>query len=174
MPAEQVRPAVEPVQVRSATVADDAALLAIEVTSWPPGSGFPSYLAEQQRRTSFFGETNTPEDVMVAEYQGSVVGHIKVRQPYPMPEGAHLFAIHGLVVAEHARGNGVGGALLRAAEHRVRGHGGRKLKLNVFGTNPTAQRLYERHGYVVEGRYAGEFFIDGEYIDDIAMSKPLD
>ncbi|MBM7493173.1 hypothetical protein [Micromonospora luteifusca] len=35
------------------------------------------------------------------------------------------------------------------------------------------QRLYERHGYVVEGRHTAEFLIDGEFVDDLALAESL-
>ena len=54
-----------------------------------------------------------------------------------------------LAVAPPARGRGVGGALLRAAETEARRHGGiGRLVLDVIAGNP-ARRLYERHGFRV-------------------------
>ena len=53
-----------------------------------------------------------------------------------------------LAVAPPARGRGVGGALLRAAEEEARRNGVRRLVLDVIESNP-ARRLYERHGFHV-------------------------
>ncbi|HEX6076383.1 MAG TPA: GNAT family N-acetyltransferase [Micromonosporaceae bacterium] len=164
MSADQVR-------VRPAVPEDDATLLALDQVSWPPGTVFPSVLRRKTDR--FFNEHDFPDQHLVAEYRGQVVGYVKVRPVYPMPEGAHVFAIHGIVVAEHARGRGVASALLGAAEEHVRVRGGRKLRLGVLATNHTAYRLYERHGYLVEGRHRNEFLIDGEYVNDIQMAKWL-
>ncbi len=48
-----------------------------------------------------------------------------------------------------------------------------ELSLHVHGTNTVARRLYERHGYVVEGIHPNEFLIEGTYIDAIDMAKTL-
>ena len=161
----------EAVRVRAAVREDDAALLALDRVSWPPGTAFPSVL--HRKADHFFTDHALPDDHLVAEYQGEVVGYVKVRRVYPMPEGTHVYAIHGIVVAEPARRRGVASALLVAAEDFVRARGGRKLRLGVLGTNPAAQRLYQRHGYTVEGLHRNEFVIDGEYVDDIQMAKQL-
>lgn len=164
MPTESVR-------VRAAVREDDAVLLALDRVSWPPGTVFPSVL---RRRTDyFFTDRDLPDQHLVAEYQGEVVGYAKVRPVYTMPEGAHVYAIHGIVVAEHARRRGVASALLRAAEDFVRVRGGRKLRLGVLAGNHAALRLYKQHGYVIEGTHKNEFILDGQYVDDIQMSKHL-
>ena len=49
--------------------------------------------------------------------------------------------------------------------------GAKKLSLRVLGSNTAAIRLYERHGYVVEGRYVDELLIGGEYVDDVILGK---
>ena len=47
-----------------------------------------------------------------------------------------------------------------------------KLGLLVFSTNQRAIRFYERHGFVIEGRYARDMKLsDREYVDMIAMGK---
>jgi ribosomal protein S18 acetylase RimI-like enzyme len=164
MSADQIR-------VRPAVRGDDAALLALDHSSWPPGTAFPSVL---RRKTGhFFDDRHLPDEHLVAEYGGEVVGYVKIRPVYPMPEGAHVYGIHGIVVAGHARRRGVASALLVAAEDFVRVRGGRKLRLGVLGGNHAAQRLYQRHGYTVEGRHRDEFLIDGRYVDDIQMAKAL-
>jgi ribosomal protein S18 acetylase RimI-like enzyme len=45
------------------------------------------------------------------------------------------------------RGQGIGTALLRAAEELVVSHGGGLLEVNVDGEDVGARRFYERHGY---------------------------
>jgi len=91
-----------------------------------------------------------------------------------MPEGAHVFAVHGLAVAPHARGHGVGGALLEATEEHARRRGARKITLNVFATNAPARRLYARHGYVEVALRRDEFRIDGRWVDDLGLARRLD
>ncbi len=59
------------------------------------------------------------------------------------------FLIDGIFVAPHARGQGVGTALLQAimAEAKTRGYA--YVRLDVIDTNPRARALYERSGFVV-------------------------
>ena len=51
--------------------------------------------------------------------------------------------------------------------------GARKLSLRVLGSNAPALRLYERHGYVTQGRYSEEFLTNGEFVNDLTMTKAL-
>ncbi|HET6900032.1 MAG TPA: GNAT family N-acetyltransferase [Vicinamibacteria bacterium] len=55
--------------------------------------------------------------------------------------------IGDIVVAPEARGQGVGRALLAAAEDWARARGYRLITLNVFLDNAGARRTYERAGY---------------------------
>ena len=57
------------------------------------------------------------------------------------------FLMDGLFVAAHARGQGVGTALLDAIAHEARARGFREVRLDVVDANPRARALYERHGY---------------------------
>lgn len=50
------------------------------------------------------------------------------------------------VAAEH-RGQGLGSALLKAAEAAVRARGAELLEINVDAADAGARRFYERHGY---------------------------
>lgn len=61
------------------------------------------------------------------------------------------FLVDGIAVAEPARGQGVGSALLAAllAEARQRGHAA--IRLDVVAENPRARALYERMGFTEAG-----------------------
>nr|WP_255500773.1 GNAT family N-acetyltransferase [Caulobacter sp. 17J80-11] len=75
---------------------------------------------------------------LVAVADGEVAGLVELI-------GAH---VANLFVDPARQGRGIGSALLAAAEARVAGD----VTLSVFTVNPDARRLYERLGYVVEGR----------------------
>ncbi len=156
--------------VRRAIESDDAVLLRIDQTSWDATSGFPSY--QENIQDSFFARSG-PEAHLVAEYDGQVVGYLRLQDKYQVPEGAGVLTINGLAVAQEARGQGVAAALLEAADVEARLRGARKISLHVHGTNTVARRLYERHGYVVEGTHPNEFLIEGTYIDALDMAKTL-
>jgi ribosomal protein S18 acetylase RimI-like enzyme len=57
--------------------------------------------------------------------------------------------VHNVTVDETHRGKGYGRGLMLAAEQELVRRGVTTLGLNVFGSNATAIRLYERLGYEV-------------------------
>ena len=158
------------VTVRRAVEEDDPALLAIERSAWDASSGFPSY--QESLQDTFFSRSG-PEAHLVAEHEGAVVGYLRLQDKYPFPEGAGVLTINGLAVAHVARRLGVGSALLEAATAEGRLRGARKISLHVHSTNTPARRLYERHGYVIEGTHPNEFLIEGDYIAALDMAKML-
>jgi ribosomal protein S18 acetylase RimI-like enzyme len=159
------------VTVRPAVAADENELLALDSTGWPPGTGFPSYA--RKRGGTFFTEKRRPEGVLVAVLDGRVAGYVMVKPKVAVEEAAHVFGLWGLVVSPAVRRRGVASALLAAAEQAAIAQGARKLSLHVLGTNTAAMALYERSGYMVEGRYRDEFLIDGRYVDDVSLGKFL-
>ena len=160
-----------PIEVRVARAADEAQLARLDRASWTPQSGFPS--VTRQAGGLFFTAGSPPQAHLVGMIDGAVVGYIRLGVPSPLPEEAHVLAVHGLAVAPEARRRGVGTALLAAAEQRARARGARKLSLRVLSTNPTAIRLYQQFGFEQEGRLVGEFFINGHYVDDLLLTKHL-
>jgi ribosomal protein S18 acetylase RimI-like enzyme len=159
----------EKITVRWAVADDDAVLLELDRAAFTAESGFPS----QKDRETFFTERSRREDLLVAEYDSRLVGYLRLKNKYPFVEGAGVFGVFGLAVAPDARRLGVASALLDEAVAEARRRGGRKLVLNVLGTNTGAQRLYERYGFVVEGHSRDEFLIDGNLVDDLSLSKYL-
>jgi ribosomal protein S18 acetylase RimI-like enzyme len=64
------------------------------------------------------------------------------------------FLMDGLFVAPHARGQGVGTALLAAIAREARARGYREVRLDVVDENTRARALYERLGYRAVGRHS--------------------
>jgi ribosomal protein S18 acetylase RimI-like enzyme len=157
--------------IRRAVGTDDAALLAVDLSAWTAESGFPSLTTGD--REEFFSERSGPDAHLIAEYDGELVGYVRLQDKYPSPEGAGVLAVNGLAVSPSARRLGIGSALLGAVTAEGKRRGARKVTLSVFATNTAAQRLYERHGYVVESRRTAEFLIEGRYIDDLGLAKFL-
>ncbi|MBT3150924.1 GNAT family N-acetyltransferase [Streptomyces sp. CHD11] len=122
---------------------------------------------------SFFSERSGPRDHHVAEREGRIVGYVRLGFPSALDSNRHVRQIHGLAVADQARGAGVGRALVRAAVAEARERGARRITLRVLGHNTPARALYASEGFVVEGVQPGEFFLGGEYVDDILMGRPL-
>lgn len=61
-----------------------------------------------------------------------------------------------LYVAPDERNQGLGTALLKAAEAEVLARGGDVLEIGVDGEDIDAQRFYERHGYVHHDEWSNE------------------
>ncbi len=57
--------------------------------------------------------------------------------------------LHVSEIATVRSGDGVGAALMEAAEVRARERGYRFVTLNVVDENAPARRFYERHGYAI-------------------------
>jgi ribosomal protein S18 acetylase RimI-like enzyme len=81
--------------------------------------------------------------------------------------------ITGISVDPACQRRGVGQALLDAAVVEARERGARRLTLRVLAHNKAAVRLYEQSGFVVEGVLKGEFFLHGNYVDDVLMALDL-
>ncbi|MER6914187.1 GNAT family N-acetyltransferase [Streptomyces sp. NPDC000594] len=159
-------------RIRPARPGDEAALARLDHDTWStlhavlPRSDAP--------RNPFFQDGNRPEDLIVAEGDdGGILGYIKTVFPTPLECNRHVRQIQGLVVARTARGRGVGRALIRAARAEAHRAGARRITLRVLGHNAPARALYAAEGFVVEGVLPGEFLLDGVYVDDILMGRPL-
>ncbi|WP_171990688.1 GNAT family N-acetyltransferase [Streptomyces sp. JHA26] len=156
--------------IRRARPEDERPLRLLDRTAWsyqhavspPPGPDDP-----------FFREHAGPADHLVAELDGTLVGYVRLGFPTSLASNSHVRQIRGLVVADAARGNGVGRALVRAAVEEARRRGSRRITLRVLGHNTAARRLYESEGFTVEGVQPEEFLLDGRYVDDVLMGQPL-
>lgn len=154
--------------VRKAVEADSETLIELERTAFDSRSGFPSFRVAEKE--SFFTERCQPENVLVATDGDEIIGFARLTNKYPFPEGAGVLTVGGLAVAQTARRRGVGSALLNAIKAEGERQGARKICLDVFGVNVEAQRLYAKHGYVVESRRTAEFTIDGELMNDLGLA----
>jgi RimJ/RimL family protein N-acetyltransferase len=97
----------------------------------------------------------------------TVVGCIDLRPPphgaaspgssgVPLEDAAEGAYLLNVVVAEQARGKGVGGALMRAALARAKEtHGARRAYTHVEAGNGSAARLYARCGFREAGEESG-------------------
>ncbi len=114
-----------------------------------------------------------PADVLVAEIDGAVAGYVSIRPATELQASTHVQHVNGLAVDPVLQGRGVGRALIEAAAAQARRRWARRLTLRVLGPNLAARRLYESSGFVVEGVLRGEFFLDGEDVDDVLMARTL-
>ncbi|MEV4616999.1 GNAT family N-acetyltransferase [Kitasatospora sp. NPDC049258] len=156
--------------IRPAGVEDEPALLALDRAVWSPVSEVAPRRAED---AVLFDERHTPEQFLLAELAGRVVGYIRQVPPTPLASNRHIRQIQGLGVLPEARGQGVGDALVEAACAAARAEGARRMTLRVLGPNAAARRLYERRGFRIDGVLPGEFLLEGCYVDDVLMGRQL-
>ena len=163
--------------IRSAELGDAAAL--VELASAVGGEregwllsdrAWRSVADERRYLRALRGSTNGA--VLVAEHHGAIVGRLSLSRD-PHPASPHV-ADFGLIVAADHRNQGIGTALLAAAEEWARGAGVTKLELHVFPYNERAISLYEKLGYEHEGRRRAHYCRpDGRFVDAILMAKLL-
>ncbi|MCD5323363.1 MULTISPECIES: GNAT family N-acetyltransferase [Pontibacillus] len=109
--------------------------------------------------------------LLVAEIDEKIIGWIVFQSP-SRARLAHT-GTFGMMVQEASRGMGIGRQLLEhlmewAKDHPVI----EKVSLGVFSSNENAIRLYQRLGFVEEGRKVREIKLEeGQYVDDILMYR---
>lgn len=90
----------------------------------------------------------------------------------PVPRDA--VRVQGIAVAAAARGLGVGTLLMNRIEAHARESGLSAVILEVVDTNPDAQRLYERLGFIATGtEHYGRFTAAGGFSGMTKMRKEL-
>ena len=108
--------------------------------------------------------------MLVAVVDGEVVGHLGLH-PAPQPRRAHVAGM-GMAVRDDLQGRGVGTALLKAAVDLADNWLSLlRLELTVYADNLAAHRLYQRHGFVVEGTHRAYALRQGQYVDALAMAR---
>jgi len=158
------------IAVRPARAGDERALARIDRATW---SSFTSPAPPPPREWSFFNERVEIRDVLVALVDDEVAGYVRLGRATPLGASDHVLTVSGFAVDPARQRQGIGAALIEAAAAEARARGARRLTLRVLARNEGARRLYERTGFAVEGVLRGEFFLDGEYVDDVLMALDL-
>jgi GNAT superfamily N-acetyltransferase len=105
--------------------------------------------------------------VYVADAGGDVLGLVAVHVcPFFERPGA-WGRIVALVVADHARGRGIGGLLVAAAESFAAGRGCVRMEVTSHARRREAHGFYRRRGYVDQEGRSSRFLRD---LDDAAQA----
>ncbi|GAB3670687.1 GNAT family N-acetyltransferase [Salinisphaera aquimarina] len=121
--------------------------------------------AQSRRSLShLIGQANA--DVLLAESIEGLRGSVIVLYR----RGALVARVYSIAVAARARGQGVGTALLGAAQDVAVGRGCRTLRAEARVSNTGSLALFERAGYR-RGASLPAYYPDGE--DGVRLEKPL-
>lgn len=125
---------------------------------------------EEWIRSRFFGTVDPSRHTLGAEVDSRIVGYagLSVATHPRLRHGAKFF----VVVHDDFHGRGIGRALTTAMLDLADSYLGLiRVHLEVNFDNARAIALYEKCGFVVEGRLRGNILRDGEYIDSIVMAR---
>ncbi|HEY9763943.1 MAG TPA: GNAT family N-acetyltransferase [Trichocoleus sp.] len=115
---------------------------------------------------------------LVAEVDSGIVGMIRAESG-SYRRTLHFADIDSMWVDANWRGRGISNVLIISLLNWARQHPIlEKLGLFVFSTNTRAIKFYEKHGFVIEGRYSRDMKLsENNYVDTVAMGqliKPRD
>ncbi len=91
--------------------------------------------------------------IFIGYVDNTAAGFVQLYPIFSSVRMNRVWLLNDLYVARSARGQGLGEALLESAAEFARSTGASYLTLETGADNTTAQRLYERHGWVREGNY---------------------
>lgn len=155
--------------MRAARSDDEGAIRRLEAATWSPRWAPGPSPDPEAEFLSRFG----PENVIVAVDGEALVGYLILGPWTDLESARHVLLINGLAVDPERQGEGVGATLLASGIERARRAGARRVRLRVLSTNEGARRLYERHGFKIEGILRQSFLLDGTYVDDVLMALDL-
>ena len=109
---------------------------------------------------------------LVAEKDKVIVGHAVLEPVAPRKSLAHVFTLSSMVVYDGSVGQGVGNQLMHALLHwALQRSQVERIELRVREQNTAARRLYEKFGFVLEGRFDKRIKLaDGSYQVDLMMA----
>ncbi len=142
-----------------------------ENITFGPGE-FKKTVEEERQYFRQFAQSET-RLALVAEIAGEVVGTLNFSSG-ARPRIQHV-GDFGIMVARKYWNAGVGSQLLKYLTDWARQTSIiRKINLHVRVDNLPAIHLYERFGFVHEGRVTRELYLHGEFIDGYIMSQHID
>jgi RimJ/RimL family protein N-acetyltransferase len=131
--------------------------------------GVPESLSRLQRRFDA-GEFDTTDRYLhlVMETEGTLIGAMVLRNEENLPSRSATFGIIIGDPAYHDRGYGTeASTLLLGYAFAVLGY--HKINLDFFEYNARAKAMYEKLGFVLEGRRRENHWSRGRFWDDILM-----
>jgi GNAT superfamily N-acetyltransferase len=140
--------------IRAATAADRTFLLSLDdrliAEAASPGLTRDHFVAFQSRYTKAALEAADATTLIATDGEDTPLGYILLEPTEDGLSGETVGYVSILAVRAEAEGRGIGQRLMAEAEGWALRRGYRFLLLDVFGSNATARRFYERSGYVAD------------------------
>ena len=162
-------------QTRQATKDDAQALLMLFETLYGETDymlmerGESKQTAESLAQRIQAGPDASFEVWFVCESVNQLVGVLYGRRGFARRNRHSLYLVMGVLRAFWRKG--IGTNMLRAMEHWAVGQRIHRLELTVNSLNRQAVSLYERAGFEREGVKKHSLCVNGQYIDELYMSK---
>lgn len=128
-------------KIRSMTIEDYEVVYQLWLST--PGMGLNSLDDSRDGIKKYLNRN--PNTCLVAEKENLIVGVIMCGH-----DGRRGYIYHTAVTAAE-RGNGIGGALVRAALSALEEEGINKAALVVFSNNETGNSFWEKYGFTLRG-----------------------
>lgn len=138
-------------------------------TLYNPGER--SMTVEQQRKIIVAIKNNPRSVFMVAEKNSQLVGYIGLIAE-KLQRTKHIGRVV-VGVSDQSRGLGIGTKLFQEIFKWVEGKEFTRLELTIIETNIVAIKLYEKMGFIKEGKRVNSLYIDGKFIDEWSMYKMI-
>jgi len=129
--------------------------------------GATSGFSAEQTRAFISSLSDSGGIQIVAIAETKIVGWCDVT-PHPFEGMRHVGRL-GMGLLPPFRGQGLGHRLVREVLSHVFAKTVNRVELEVFASNKIAIRLYEREGFVIEGRKRLARFLDGAWDDLLIM-----
>lgn len=124
-----------------------------------------------RKRIAEMAQPGTSDISLVGLRDGELVASAGLFRRSPALRQRHVASV-GISVAREAQGQGVGAAMLEAVVDFADNWAQvLRMELTVFADNERAVRLYEKFGFVVEGRHRGDTLRAGRYADSLTMAR---
>lgn len=127
---------------------------------------------DQAYMEEWFAKHNGRYKLIVAEQDGEIVGWSSLNQ-YNSRKAYKGVADLSVYISRDHRGKGIGSLLLQSIEEHAKDNDFNKIVLFTFPFNQIGQGLYRKQGFREVGVFKNQGFMDGEYVDVMAMEKLL-
>jgi len=122
----------------------------------------PKVLASLEKDELFF---------LVAEVDRKVVASSDI---HILSGNEKHVGVLGIVLKSGFRDLGIGTEMMKTLVEQAMALGLKVLTLQAFATNKRAVHVYEKVGFVQTGRVPKKHFKDGQYVDEVIMTKLIE